>query len=97
MLPYFDRVAADLWDGKWETIVATRNACDRERLFIEATILCRYGKSLSLRGTPQKVRDLLAAARRCAGTEDRPSAWSFKAHALSSLKPLPPVENTAAA
>jgi hypothetical protein len=43
--------------------MATRNADDRERLFIEATILCKYGKSLSLRGSAEKVRDTLALAR----------------------------------
>jgi hypothetical protein len=64
MLPYFERVASDLWDGKWETILTMRHAGDRERLYIEAMILCRYGRSLSLRGTPEKVRDTLAAARR---------------------------------
>ncbi|QUS40290.1 hypothetical protein RPMA_16690 [Tardiphaga alba] len=63
MTAYFSRIAADLWDGKWETIIATRGACDRERLHIEATILCLYGKSLSLRGSPEKVRATLAAAR----------------------------------
>ena len=61
--PYFHRIATELWDGKWETIVATRSASDRERLFIEATILCKYGKSISLRGVAEKVRDALADAR----------------------------------
>ncbi len=63
MFAYFERVAADLWDGKWDTIVHTRSACDTERLHLEAAILARYGKSLSLRGSAEVVRVTLAAAR----------------------------------
>lgn len=67
--PYFERVAAELWDGKSDTILFTRRACDKERLLLEAAILCRYGKSLSLRGSPEKVRAVLAAARNKASDE----------------------------
>ncbi|WP_398472663.1 hypothetical protein [Tardiphaga sp.] len=70
MFSYFERVAADLWDGHWDTIVHTRNACDVERLHLEAAILCKYGKSLSLRGSPETVRVTLAAARIDAETRD---------------------------
>ena len=70
MFAYFERVAADLWDGNWDTIVHTRNACDVERLHLEAAILGRYGKSLSLRGSPEAVRVTLAAARIDAETRD---------------------------
>jgi hypothetical protein len=63
MFSYFERVAADLWDGDWHTIIHTRNACDVERLHLEAAILCKYGKSLSLRGSPETIRVTLAAAR----------------------------------
>ena len=57
MFAYFERVAAALWAGDWDTIVHTRNACDIERLHLEAAILCRYGKSLSLRGSAEKKAD----------------------------------------
>lgn len=63
MQAYFERVAAALWAGDWDTIVHTRNACDTERLHLEAAILCRYGKSLSLRGSAETVRVTLATAR----------------------------------
>lgn len=70
MFTYFERVAADLWDRNWDTIVHTRNACDVERLHLEAAILCRYGKSLSLRGSPEAFRITLATARIDAETRD---------------------------
>lgn len=70
MFAYFERVAADLWDGNWDTIIHTRNACDTERLHLEAAILCRYGKSLSLRGSAEAVRVTIAAARTNAETHD---------------------------
>jgi len=70
MFAYFERVATALWAGDWDTIVHTRNACDIERLHLEAAILCRYGKSLSLRGSAETVRVTLAAARIAAETRD---------------------------
>lgn len=63
MFAYFERVAAALWAGDWNTIVHTRDACDTERLHLEAAILARYGKSLSLRGSAEVVRVTIAAAR----------------------------------
>jgi hypothetical protein len=70
MFAYFERVAADLWDRNWDTIVHTRNACDIERLHLEAAILCKYGKSLSLRGSAEAVCVALAAARIDVETRD---------------------------
>lgn len=61
--PYFHRIADAIWNDEWDAILNLRTASDRERLFIEATILCKYGKSISLRGAPEKVRTVMAAAR----------------------------------
>jgi hypothetical protein len=70
MNSYFDRTATALWDGHWDTIVHTRNANDTERLHLEAAILCKFGKSLSLRGSAETVRMVLAAARIDAETRE---------------------------
>jgi hypothetical protein len=63
MPPYFERLADDLWDGNLSTIQSLRTMGDRERIALEATILTKYGKSLSLRGAPQQVQAALLAAR----------------------------------
>jgi hypothetical protein len=60
---YFEEVATSLWQLNWEAIVSAGRLGERERNAIEATILNKYGKSISLRGTPDCVRDAIQAAR----------------------------------
>jgi hypothetical protein len=61
---YFDMLAEELWDANVLTLQAVRRFGDRERTSLEAIILNRYGKSISLRGTPEEVQATLEAARR---------------------------------
>jgi hypothetical protein len=61
---YFDMLADKVWEGNPDTISSLRHLGDRERNALEATILNKYGKSLSLRGTPAQVQATLHAAKR---------------------------------
>lgn len=60
---HFDSVADELWEMKWTTIVSIKALGDRERSALEATILRKYGKAVSLKGTSDQVKDALYAAR----------------------------------
>jgi hypothetical protein len=64
MTPHFQSLADDLWEGNLAAIQTVRTFGDRERVTLEATILSKYGKSISLRGTPTQVQATLEAARR---------------------------------
>jgi hypothetical protein len=61
---YFELLADEVWEGNPATISSVRHLGDRERNALEATILNKYGKSLSLRGTPAQVHATLDAAKR---------------------------------
>jgi hypothetical protein len=64
MTPHFQLLAEDLWEGNLAAIQRLRTFGDRERVTLEATILSKFGKSVSLRGTPNQVQATLEAARR---------------------------------
>lgn len=60
---YFELLADEVWEGNTATISSVSHLGDRERNALEATILNKYGKSLSLRGTPAQLHATLEAAR----------------------------------
>jgi hypothetical protein len=61
---YFELLAQEVWEGNASTISSVNHLGDRQRIALEATILNRYGKSVSLRGTPSQIQATLEAARR---------------------------------
>ncbi|TWA97551.1 hypothetical protein FBZ96_106610 [Bradyrhizobium stylosanthis] len=60
----FDQTADELWDLKLSAIVSIKAIDDKERGALEATILRKYGKAVSLKGTTDQVRDALIAAKK---------------------------------